>query len=113
MGVFARHMPAANQIDRKREDVHVTAADLLRVPEGTITEAGLRTNVKVGIQYIAAWLGGNGAVPPYNLMEDAATAAISRAQVWQWIRRPQGVLSGGRKGTGEPVRQRPGQEVAR
>jgi malate synthase len=111
MEVFDRHMPAANQIDRKREDVHVTAADLLRVPEGTITEAGLRTNVQVGIQYIAAWLGGNGAVPLYNLMEDAATAEISRAQVWQWIRRPQGVLSDGHKVTVELVRQILGEEM--
>ena len=84
--VFDEHMPQANQIDRKREDVHVTAADLLSVPTGTITEDGLRLNVDVGIQYLEAWLRGNGAVPIYNLMEDAATAEISRAQVWQWAK---------------------------
>jgi malate synthase len=84
--IFDREMPQANQIVRKRQDVHVTAADLLAVPEGTITEAGLRQNINVGIGYIEAWLRGLGCVPLYNLMEDAATAEISRAQVWQWIR---------------------------
>ena len=84
--VFDEYMPQPNQIDRKREDVHVKAADLLAVPAGTITEDGLRLNVDVGIQYLEAWLRGNGAVPIYNLMEDAATAEISRAQVWQWAR---------------------------
>src|SRR5436309_12790866 len=79
-------MPQANQIARKRQDVHITAADLLAVPEGTITEAGLRQNLNVGIGYIEAWLRGTGCVPLYNLMEDAATAEISRAQIWQWIR---------------------------
>jgi malate synthase len=84
--IFDREMPQANQIARKRQDVHVTAADLLAVPAGTITEAGLRQNLNVGIGYIEAWLRGIGCVPLYNLMEDAATAEISRAQVWQWIR---------------------------
>ncbi len=84
--VFDREMPQANQIDRKRQEVQVTALDLLAVPEGTITEAGLRQNLNVGIGYIEAWLRGAGCVPLYNLMEDAATAEISRAQVWQWIR---------------------------
>ena len=84
--IFDREMPQANQIARKRQDVYVTAADLLAVPEGTITEAGLRQNLNVGIGYIEAWLRGTGCVPLYNLMEDAATAEISRAQVWQWIR---------------------------
>ena len=84
--VFDRKMPQPNQIARKRQDVHVTASDLLAVPEGTITEAGLRQNLNVGIGYIEAWLRGIGCVPLYNLMEDAATAEISRAQVWQWIR---------------------------
>src|SRR5436309_11370491 len=79
-------MPQANQIARKRQDVHITAADLLAVPEGTISEAGLRQNLNVGIGYIEAWLRGAGCVPLYNLMEDAATAEISRAQIWQWIR---------------------------
>jgi len=94
--VFDALMPQPNQIKRQRDDVVVTAADLLQAPQGTITEAGLRTNVSVGIQYIAAWLGGQGAVPINNLMEDAATAEISRSQVWQWIRSPRGVLDDGR-----------------
>jgi malate synthase len=84
--VFDREMPRPNQIARKRQDVEVTAADLLVVPKGTISEAGLRQNLNVGIGYIEAWLRGSGCVPLYNLMEDAATAEISRAQVWQWIR---------------------------
>ncbi len=84
--IFDREMPQANQIARKRQDVDVTASDLLAVSTGTITEAGLRQNLNVGIGYIAAWLRGTGCVPLYNLMEDAATAEISRAQVWQWIR---------------------------
>ncbi len=84
--IFDREMPQPNQIARKRQDVHVTASDLLAVAEGTITEAGLRQNLNVGIGYIEAWLRGIGCVPLYNLMEDAATAEISRAQVWQWIR---------------------------
>ena len=95
--VFDRYMPQPNQIDKKREDVEVTAADLLEVPEGTITEQGVRTNINVGIQYIESWLNGRGAAPINNLMEDAATAEISRAQVWQWIRHPKGVLDDGRK----------------
>ena len=96
---FDRLMPAANQIaTRKREDVKVTAADLLRFePEQPITEKGLRLNVNVAIQYIGAWLAGQGAVPIFNLMEDAATAEISRSQVWQWMRSPKGVLDDGRK----------------
>ena len=85
MDVFNEHMPQANQVDRQREDVSVTAADLLTPSEGTVTEEGVRLNLKVGIQYLEAWLGGNGCVPLYNLMEDAATAEISRAQVWQWL----------------------------
>jgi malate synthase len=84
--IFDREMPQPNQIARQREDVHVAASDLLAVPKGTITEAGLRQNLNVGIGYIEAWLRGTGCVPLYNLMEDAATAEISRAQVWQWIR---------------------------
>jgi malate synthase len=85
MAIFDEHMAAPNQIDRKREDIHVGREDLLRVHEGTRTEAGLRHNVRVGVQYVEAWLRGSGCVPIYNLMEDAATAEISRAQVWQWI----------------------------
>ena len=84
--IFDREMPQPNQIARKRQGVHVSAADLLAVPTGTITEAGLRQNLNVGIGYIEAWLRGTGCVPLYNLMEDAATAEISRAQLWQWIR---------------------------
>jgi malate synthase len=84
--VFDAAMPGANQLHVTRDDVRVTAADLLAVPEGDITEAGLRTNVDVGIQYLESWLRGLGCVPIYNLMEDAATAEISRSQVWQWAR---------------------------
>ena len=84
--VFDRMMPAANQLARGLGNVTVTEADLLAVPEGEITEEGLRANIRVGIQYIEAWLAGRGAVPLYNLMEDAATAEISRAQVWQCLR---------------------------
>jgi len=84
--VFDASMTTPNQIHRLREDVNVGAAELLAVPTGTCTEAGLRHNVRVGIQYLEAWLRGNGCVPIENLMEDAATAEISRAQVWQWIR---------------------------
>ncbi len=83
--VFDRVMPQANQLDVAREDVSVTAADLIAVPAGNITEAGLRQNINVGILYTEAWLRGTGAVPLYNLMEDAATAEISRTQVWQWL----------------------------
>jgi malate synthase len=99
--VFDRLMPAPNQIaSKKREDVTVTAADLLKFqPEEPITEKGLRLNVNVAIQYVGAWLAGQGAVPIFNLMEDAATAEISRSQVWQWMRSPKGVLDDGRKVT--------------
>lgn len=93
---FNEHMPTPNQIDRKRHDVQVTAADLVEVPLGTITEQGLRMNCSVGVQYIASWFRGNGAAPINNLMEDAATAEISRSQVWQWIRHAQGKLEDGR-----------------
>lgn len=99
--VFDEYMKTPNQLSVKREDVTVSAQDLLAVPEGSITESGLRTNVSVGIQYIEAWLRGYGAVPIFNLMEDAATAEISRAQVWQWIRHPKGILDDGRKVTKE------------
>ena len=83
--IFDAHMPEPNQIHVKREDVRITAADLLAVPTGDITEDGLKVNIDVGIQYLESWLMGNGCVPIYNLMEDAATAEISRTQVWQWL----------------------------
>ena len=83
--VFDREMPKANQIDRKREEVPIGAADLLRVPGGSITERGIRQNISIGILYLEAWLGGLGCVPLNHLMEDAATAEISRAQLWQWL----------------------------
>jgi malate synthase len=84
--VFDASMPGANQLHVTRDDVRLAASDLLAVPEGEITAAGLRTNVDVGIQYLESWLRGVGCVPIYNLMEDAATAEISRSQVWQWVR---------------------------
>ena len=84
--VFDKAMSAPNQIARKRQDVHITAADLLKVPSGTVTEAGLRSNITIGLGYVESWLRGIGCVPLYNLMEDAATAEISRSQIWQWIR---------------------------
>src|SRR5437764_11598299 len=101
---FDKVMPGANQIDKKREDVHVTAVDLLAVPDGTITEAGLRTNISVGLQYLESWLRGSGCVPINNLMEDEATVEISRAQIWQWIQHPRVVFSDRIKVTGEPFR---------
>jgi malate synthase len=85
MEIFDQYMPAPNQLDVLREDVAVSAHDLCAVPTGTRTEAGLRHNVNVGLLYLAAWLRGNGCVPLYDLMEDAATAEISRTQIWQWI----------------------------
>jgi len=95
---FDAVMTTPNQIHRQRADVHVTAADLLAFgPHQPITEKGLRHNIDVGIQYLGAWLAGNGCVPIHHLMEDAATAEISRAQLWQWIRSPRGVLDDGRK----------------
>jgi malate synthase len=85
MEVFARLMASKNQLHVKREDVTASQADLLHVHEGTRTEAGFRENIRVGVQYLEAWLRGRGAVPLYDLMEDAATAEISRSQIWQWI----------------------------
>jgi malate synthase len=103
--VFDQHMPTPNQYGRQRPDVSVTAKDLLDFqPEKPITETGLRNNISVGIQYLGAWLAGNGCVPVFNLMEDAATAEISRSQIWQWIRSPKGVLDDGRKVTVELFR---------
>jgi malate synthase len=103
-----------NQIDKRRDDVQVSAADLLNFqPEQPITEAGLRMNINVGIHYLGSWLAGNGCVPIHNLMEDAATAEISRSQVWQWIRSPKGKLEDGRKVTVELVRSLIPQELAK
>jgi malate synthase len=110
--VFDKHMPTPNQYFRQRDDVNFGARDLLDFrPEGPITEEGVRNNISVGIQYLGAWLAGNGCVPVFNLMEDAATAEISRSQVWQWIRSPKGALDDGRKVTAELVRELSKQEL--
>jgi malate synthase len=101
MEIFDAHMPGPNQLGRLREDDHVTAADLLQVVKGKITEAGVRENISVGLQYMTAWLDGNGCVPINNLMEDAATAEISRAQLWQWVHHETGILDEGRNITYE------------
>ena len=109
---FDAVMKSANQMSRQRDDVNVVAKDLLNFgPEGPITEAGLRMNINVGIQYIGSWLGGNGCVPIFNLMEDAATAEISRSQIWQWIRSPKGKLDDGRKITREMLSSMVPQEL--
>jgi malate synthase len=98
--VFDRIMPRPNQLDVRREDVCVKASDLLAfTPQAPITEKGVRTNISVCLQYMGSWLAGNGCVPINHLMEDAATAEISRSQVWQWIRSDEGVLDDGRKVT--------------
>ncbi|MEM5331623.1 malate synthase A [Paraburkholderia sp. JHI2823] len=101
-----------NQIGKQRPDVNVASKDLLDFrPEAPITETGLRNNINVGIHYLGSWLAGNGCVPIHNLMEDAATAEISRSQVWQWIRSPKGKLEDGRKVTAEFVRELIPQEL--
>lgn len=102
-----------NQVARQRDDVYVTPLQLLEVPKGVITEAGLRTNIRVGIQYLEAWLGGQGCVPLYNLMEDAATAEICRTQVWQWAHHPQALLEDGRRVTPPLVETMIEQELQR
>src|SRR3954471_16745435 len=102
--VFDEGMPAPNQLNRLREDVTASAAALLEAPSGTRTENGLRHNIRVGIQYLEAWLGGQGAVPIYNLMEDAATAEISRTQIWQWLKH-RATLDDGRVVTSDLVQQ--------
>ena len=86
MEIFDKHMPEANQLGNLRPDVEISADDLIRPQEGTITEDGVRLNMNIGLQYIGSWFSGNGCVPIHNLMEDAATAEISRAQLWQWVR---------------------------
>jgi malate synthase len=124
--VFDEHMPGPNQIERAGEEDAVhdgsaeerraaearLAAELLRAPEGTITERGLRLDIRVGVRYLEAWLGGLGCVPLYNLMEDAATAEISRSQVWQWIRSPRGVLEDGRVVSAKLVERLVDEEMA-
>src|SRR4029077_3896556 len=99
-----KHMPQPNQVSRQRPDVNVTAAELLAAPPGNITEGGVRLNLSVGVQYLEAWLGGIGCVPLFNLMEDAATAEISRAQLWQWVHH-HAKLEDGRAVTTELVEQ--------
>ena len=110
--VFNRVMPQPNQIDKKLADFTVTVADLLEVPVGEITEAGLRQNVAVGLGYVEAWLRGIGCVPLFNLMEDAATAEISRAQLWQWVHHGAS-LNDGRKVTVELCEQFIDEELAK
>jgi malate synthase len=110
--VFDEYMPQPNQIDRKREEVHVTAQDLLAIPEGTITEDGVRLNIDVGYSVPGSLAARQRRVPIYNLMEDAATAEISRAQVWQWAKHG-AKLDDGRLVTAELVKGIIGQEVAR
>jgi malate synthase len=101
-------------VHRTRDDVNVTARELLDFqPSKPITEAGLRNNISVAVQYLGSWLAGNGCVPVFNLMEDAATAEISRSQIWQWIKNPQGVLDDGRKVTKALVRDLLAQELTR
>ena len=110
--VFDRIMPQPNQINKQLTDYHCTATDLLQVPEGNITEAGLKQNVAVGLGYLEAWLRGIGCVPLFNLMEDAATAEISRAQLWQWVHH-HAVLQDGRAVTVELVNKTIDDELAR
>ena len=105
--IFDEYMPQPNQIAKARMDRRVTARDLLEVPAGEITEKGLRWNIDVGLQYVWSWLRGNGCVPIYNLMEDAATAEICRAQVWQWVRH------GARMSDGKAVTASLVREIAR
>jgi malate synthase len=117
--IFDAHMLEPNQIGRRRAEVHIGASDLLDVTKGEITEEGLRWNIDVGLQYLEAWLRGLGCVPIYNLMEDAATAEICRAQVWQWLRH-EATLSNGSQVTPDLVRaviaekkkQLPGERMA-
>ena len=108
--VFDTYMKSPNQISRRLDDVRISAADLVAVPEGEITEAGLRWNIDVGLQYLAAWLQGNGCVPIYNLMEDAATCEICRAQVWQWVKHG-AKLNDGRTVTMDLVREAISEEL--
>jgi malate synthase len=111
MEIFDKHMPTPNQLNVEPEG-QISASDLMQVPEGTRTETGLRQNIDVGVQYLAAWLCGNGCVPIYNLMEDAATAEISRSQVWQWIHHA-AQLEDGTAVTSERVQQITREELAK
>jgi malate synthase len=110
--VFDEGMPGPNQVDRRRDEVAVSAEALVDPPVGTRTEAGLRHNIRVGIQYLEAWLGGQGAVPIYHLMEDAATAEISRTQIWQWLKH-RAALDDGRTVTRELVDRLVAEEFVR
>jgi malate synthase len=112
MEVFDRIMPAPNQIAKQLPEYEATAADLLEVPEGPVTESGLKQNVAVGLGYVEAWLRGIGCVPLFNLMEDAATAEISRAQLWQWVHH-HAVLEDGRAVTKELCAETIAAELAR
>ena len=109
--IFDTYMPGPNQLDRLTSTT-AGAADLLSTPQGPITEAGLAINLDVGLQYLAAWLGGNGCVPIYNLMEDAATSEICRTQVWQWLRHGAS-LDDGRVVTPSLVREAMKRQVTR
>lgn len=112
MEVFNREMPTPNQIHTsKQQHIQIKESDLLEIPGGVITEEGVRQNISVGIRYIESWLSGKGAAPLDHLMEDAATAEISRAQVWQWIRHPKGVLEDGRKITMEMYQELKAEEL--
>ena len=113
MEVFDAQMPGPNQLERIDQELTITADDLLRVPEGAITRQGLATNVAVGLRYLESWLRGQGCVPIFNLMEDAATAEISRAQIWQWIRHPAGHFEDGTKITAPLVESMLEEELGR
>ncbi|WP_275097908.1 malate synthase A [Sedimenticola hydrogenitrophicus] len=109
--VFDRIMPRANQLDRQLHELSVSEADLLEPPTGRITAAGLDYNISAGLRYLAAWLDGRGTLPLHNLMEDAATAELARAQIWQWIRYPKGILEDGRNITLELFNEGVAQEL--
>ncbi len=113
MEVFNRLMPTPNQVSRQRPDVSIKASDMLAIPEGKITEAGLRNNISVSVQYLASWLNGVGCVPIFNLMEEAATAEIARSQIWQWIHHDKGVLDDGRPVTISLYEQLLAEELAK
>jgi malate synthase len=108
--IFDTHMKTPNQISLRLPNLQITAADLLKVPEGEITESGFRRNIDVGLRYLATWLKSNGCVPIYNLMEDAATCEICRAQVWQWVKH-EAKLNDGRAVTMDMVRRAIAEEL--